>query len=388
MRVLVIPSWYSTKNKPNNGVFFKEQTKILNKNGIKSDVFFLNVIYRNTPNEQTFFKLTKRIDDGITVYRVDIPSLCLGRFPKIFSIYIQIIGGYFFKKYIKNNSYDLIQAHSFFIGGIIASRVKRISNIPFVLTEHSSKILLGNLNKSEEKIMTKVFKNANKSIAVSNNLKKIIEKKTGVNTIVCPNVVDEIFYFKEKKNHVFTFVSIGNLIPLKRMDLLIDGFALAYDLDKNIQLLIIGEGEMKENLLNKVNKYKLSSKIKLLGRCDRNQVKELLQKSNCMILLSVVETFGIAYIEALATGNVIIATNNGGANDIVNNSNGLILKEANKENIASAMLEVKKIYTNYNLKKISNDCINKYGEIAYFNKIKHIYESVLNSKQYIFKDIK
>lgn len=377
MKILVIPSWYSTNCKPNNGIFFKEQTEILNKYGIKSDVFFLNIVYRSTPKEQDFFKLIKIIENGVTVFRVDVPSFGLGRFSKLFSIYIQSIGVFFFRKYLKNNSYDLIQAHSFFLGGFIALKIKNIFNIPFVITEHSSKILMGNLNKSELKIMTNVFKNTNQSIVVSHNLNNVIFEKIGVNSIVCPNAVNEIFNYKEKKNNIFTFISIGNLIPLKRMDLLIDGFACATHLDEDIQLLIIGEGEMKEDLLKRVNKYKLASKIKLLGKCDRTQVKEILQESNCMVLLSTVETFGIVYIEALATGNVIIATNNGGANDIVNKSNGVIIENVNAQSVAFAMLDVKNNYTNYDLKKISNDCTKKFGETSYFKKIKNIYEDIL-----------
>ena len=99
-----------------------------------------------------------------------------------------------------------------------------------------------------------------------------------------------------------------------------------------------------------------------------------------MVLLSKVETFGIAYIEALATGNVILGSNNGGINDIVNKDNGVILDSLDIESIVRGL---KKIYVNYDLynpKEISMLCKENYGSEKICSQLRCEYEKLINEK--------
>ena len=54
------------------------------------------------------------------------------------------------------------------------------------------------------------------------------------------------------------------------------------------------------------------------------KLKEL-QKSNAFVLASDYETFGVVYIEAMACGNPVIGTRNGGADDIINDACGFLV---------------------------------------------------------------
>ncbi|MCB7305204.1 glycosyltransferase [Bariatricus massiliensis] len=382
MKILVIPSWYPSEKYPNNGVFFKEQVKALKKQGIDITVLCINIPYRKTPKEFPYFKLCHCVEEGIEVYRFCLPPVGIRHFSNIYYFLLRKIAIYLYKRELQNKGFDLIHAHSFISGGYIAIQLKQKFGCKCVITEHSSKILLHQLNDYEESILKKCVENSDIFISVSNNLKKAIENITGEKKkiLVIPNMVNCIFSFKEKMQKDFIFASVGNLIPLKQMNYLVEAFSEAFKNQKNVLLYIAGDGPERDRLNQLIVKYQMQKQILLLGEISRKEVVRLLQRSKVMVLLSKVETFGIAYIEALATGNVILGSNNGGINDIVNKDNGVILDSLDIESIVRGL---KKIYVNYDLynpKEISMLCKENYGSEKICSQLRCEYEKLINEK--------
>ncbi len=105
-------------------------------------------------------------------------------------------------------------------------------------------------------------------------------------------------------NDKFTFINIGSLHPQKNQQLLIDAF---FALNcKECQLLIIGDGELKNILQKKINELNLSEQIFLLGR-QKNPYKYL-KNSNCFVFSSDYEGFPNVLLEALGCEIPIIST--------------------------------------------------------------------------------
>lgn len=126
--------------------------------------------------------------------------------------------------------------------------------------------------------------------------------------------------FKEDKIYG---ISMGRLTEQKGFDILIERIKNVKK--NNIMVYILGEGEEKENLENKIREYKLENMIKILP-FDINPYKYL-NKCHFYILPSRVEGFPNSLIEALGCGLPAIANNClGGVNEIViPNFNGEIL---------------------------------------------------------------
>ena len=89
----------------------------------------------------------------------------------------------------------------------------------------------------------------------------------------------------------------------------------------------------------------MEKQIKLLGRLSRLRTAEEVKNSDAFVLASVNEPFGVVYIEALACGKPVIGSRNGGAEFIINSSNGLLVDVDNREQLAKAM---KYLYDNIN----------------------------------------
>lgn len=370
MKILVIPSWYPSNSYPNNGSFFKEQSEAFKNNGISVDIFVLDVPYRKTKKDFDYFRLNKYVENGIDVYRKVYPIGFLRRITKKFPQIISKLAIHNFRKYLMNNKYDAIIAHSAILGGYIATEIGKAFHLPVIVIEHSSKILLDELRVYEKEILKQVITSSNRFVCVSKNLRKKIMNSyvNDINILVHPNMVNSMFNIGCKDDNIFEFLSIGNLIPLKKMDKLIDGFCKAFSEKKvNVQLKIIGDGVEYIKLEERIHEIKREQQISLLGNLPRYQVAQHLAKSHAMALISSHETFGVAYIEALASGNVLLGYKNGGANDIINESNGLIIDNYNIDTIADGLLAIYNNYDKYDIETISRTANKLYGESSFVN---------------------
>ena len=332
MKVLIIPSWYPSKSYPNNGSFFKEQAEAFKREGIEVDILCIDIPYRKTRKDFSYFTKNSYVENGINVYRYVFPVGVLHRFPKLYYVFLKWIAKRIYEKELKGKKYDVIQAQSFLIGGYVGVCLKKTFGCKCVITEHTSKILKSDLNQVEKKVLKKCMEESDRFVCVSENLKSNVMKMTQTqkNIEVFPNLVNEIFSYEKKEREPFIFVSIGNLIPLKRMDLLIEAFCDTFSKTENVKLALVSEKE----------------------------------------------TFGIVYIEALASGNILIGSDNGGANDIITKENGIILKDSSKLELGKTLRMMYEQYSQYNSEQISKNAICKYGEKAFVRRYRQLFEEV------------
>ncbi len=143
----------------------------------------------------------------------------------------------------------------------------------------------------------------------------------------------------------FGFIFIRGLIISKRMDLTIEAFAKAFRNNDKVTLTIFGEGPERTKLENMIEAYNIGHKVKLMGLQSRKQIAESLKNSDCFVLASQAETFGVVYIEALACGVPVIATKCGGPEGFVNDKNGILV---NIDDISSLTEAIIYMYENIN----------------------------------------
>jgi glycosyltransferase involved in cell wall biosynthesis len=137
-----------------------------------------------------------------------------------------------------------------------------------------------------------------------------------------------------RKNVVFaqssvrTIVSCSNLISLKRVELIIEALALIDSF--NIKWIHFGDGMLKESLLA-MAEVKLSVKnnveFKFMGNIPNAEIHRFYASNNIDLFVNVSESEGIpvSIMEAMSYGIVVLATNVGGTNEIVNEDNGHLL---------------------------------------------------------------
>ena len=106
---------------------------------------------------------------------------------------------------------------------------------------------------------------------------------------------------KEKiKEDEILFANIGRFCNQKNQLFLIDIFNLIYKKNKKVKLFLIGDGELKERLIEKIDKLKLNDNIFVKGPI--NNVNEYLQAIDVLIMPSLYEGLPVIGVEAQASG--------------------------------------------------------------------------------------
>jgi glycosyltransferase involved in cell wall biosynthesis len=136
------------------------------------------------------------------------------------------------------------------------------------------------------------------------------------------------------QNVIFTFV--GRLSPIKRCDRIIETAIRLKNVSPPPHFLIIGDGELRENL----ETQGCNLPITFLGW--ESHTEDWLAISDAGILLSDNEAVPLAMIEAGLAGLPVIATNVGSMGDVVENEINGYLVEPNIDEIASRVVEISK----------------------------------------------
>lgn len=383
MRVLLLPSWYTDENNPLRGIFFKEQAEALEKSGV--EVIVLSITLNDI---RKYFRgeikkgLEISIENGVKVYRYNT----FNYFPKLQELYFRYYSKLINKlvKFIVKNEgdIDIVHIHSALDAGISYS----LSDVelPYVITEHSSKYARNMLNSTQKKYLPKAFDGAEVVIAVGEGLKKSISKYSNSEKIkIIPNLVKmpKVDFIKEEnnlENKKIRLFSLGFLTHNKGMDLIIEAYNLGKDKLKDVQIFIGGSGSEFENLRNLIIKYKLEDNIILLGELNREEVAKNMEACDAFILSSRHETFGIVFIEAMYYGKPVIASKTGGIETFIDEKCGILVESGNINEIKNAMINMKENYYKYDNEFIKDFCKKNFSEEVIANELISLYRKVIS----------
>lgn len=230
------------------------------------------------------------------------------------------------------------------------------------------------LNKYlKKKELFNTYNNKN-IICVSNGVKKDILslkiKPKSINVFYNPFNINEIIKkSNEKTNYSFSFdyiIHIGRFSKVKRHDILINAFSKIKN--KDIKLILVGEGEERKNIEVLIKKLNLEEKVILTGFVDNPF--PLLKNAQLLVLSSENEGFGNVLVESLILETNIVSTYTLGAQDIMK---GDLQKQMCKVNDSKDLsnkieyalqnnLSLKKYYQNFKEDNIFNSYNNLFIE--------------------------
>lgn len=381
MHIMVIPSWYSSPRNKVHGSFFKEQFKALARSNEKITVAY-NEIWPITMFGKIHEKhgINFNIEDDLRTYRYKDYNY-FPKNPLMFKSFNKRMDKLYKEIVKKEGKVDIIHAHSAFWGGIAAAFISQKYNIPLVITEHSSLKYAKYTKESYKKFIFEAYEKADFLIAVGNGLKNELQEYVNRPIEVIHNMVDlKLFDLNEnstaensKVNENFKFFSCGFLEDGKGMDCLIKAFTKSFKREK-VTLRIGADGSLKPALKKLIEDLEMDDQIKLLGALSREEVSKEMKDCDVFVLASEHETFGVVYIEALASGKPVIGADNGGAEDIIREDNGIIAKKKNVEDLSKALIKIKDNYGIYDKYKIRERTIFSYSEKVLVEKLKGVYK--------------
>lgn len=333
MKILYIAGG-PAKNQTNANIFIQKRLENIKILGLDFDVFCpvheykkdLKYVLSKIKKMNNFAKYDEIIKKNNITYNYLIKRIGLISF--LFGYYHSY--NYFTKEFLRTlklDQYDLIHAHYGFPNGIIAKKLHKITNIPYILTLHGTDIhTLPQKSKKLKKEILCSLENAKKCIFVSDHLRKqaIEIGYSDKNSIVIPNGYDpNIFYYEDKreakkkmgfkKEKLIGFV--GNVIDVKNVMILPEIFRRISEKKPDTEYVIIGDGNLRKDLEKEFKENQIP--VKFTGKLPQEEVGDYMRAMDIMILPSKNEGWPCVIKEAQACGVYVIGSDRGGIPEAV-----------------------------------------------------------------------
>ena len=231
---------------------------------------------------------------------------------------------------------DVIHAQHIWILSWLAKK----TGIPYVITAHGTDLMGYQRNDRFRKYADEAAAGAKRIITISNDNDELVRElfpgsadrvtymQNGYDTEsyypdpVTDDKIQEAFNITLHKKVV---LFAGKLAHFKGVDVLLEAARL-YEGERpdEIVTLIAGDGELAGQLKKQAAKYKLKN-THFLGHLDTTQLRGLYSIADVSVVPSRREPFGLVAVEALACGSPVVATNQGGLTDIINDDVGALV---------------------------------------------------------------
>ena len=225
---------------------------------------------------------------------------------------------YSIRQIIKNNEITIVHTHHRMAAFYIRLLKFVCPKLTHVYTAH-------NVFKDKLPLYRFALGNA-KSVAVGEAVNKNLKEDVGITD---SKVIYNGVILKKTDNQVDDIVGydgtklgcIARLSEQKGLTYLIEAMPLLTV--KNIRLFIVGDGELRNELENKVKELHLQDSVTFLGY--RKDIVECINSFDFCVLPSVFEGFGLVAIEAFMNSKTLVATDIPGLNEVVTNENGILV---------------------------------------------------------------
>ena len=223
--------------------------------------------------------------------------------------------------------------------------------VPIAQTIHSTSILHQYVQRFYLKHRLRAF------IGISKKVSDIISSRLFVESSKIFTIYNGIELPKFQCNRrinqkVKDMIAIGNLKQAKDYPTLFKAMAILkkHLIEEGIdvpKLSVVGTGELEKELKKLVIDYRIEDIVEFLG--VRNDIPELLAKSDVYVMASQWEGLSISLIEALASGIPIVVTDAGSNSEIIENGiTGIIVPIKDSVALADALFQ---LISNYELRQ-------------------------------------
>ena len=298
----------------------------------------------------------EEIIDGVPVSRVDS-----GRVPESnFLLWIYHLNSQMISKtteLFETERFDLIHAHDWVVRRA-AVELKNRLGLPLISTIHATEIgrggsLDGEYRRKVRDIERLLVEQSDGIICCSNYMLDHIQYVLGAvktKIRVIPNGVEASRFNNGRQPQLIptgvsedrkTILYVGRIVREKGIFTLLDAFEKLREQGKDVSLILVGEGPLKEDLAKEVLRRKLNDRVKLAGFVDEKKLVSLYNSSDAFVLPSHYEPFGMVALEAMASRVPVVVSDVGGLSEIVEDGiTGVKVPASNPSTLAEGILRV------------------------------------------------
>ena len=298
---------------------------------------------------------------------------------------------------VRGEGIDVMHAHGT-VAGMSAALVKMITGTRFVVTFHQDALLGGQtgfnripgIKSSLTRFVQMMVCSQAEVITVqSDTVGEMVTRELGIKNlskvVTLPNPIDTSKAIgKREARSPGRILYVGNLIPRKRVDLLIRAFALVRNQIPTAKLVIVGKGPQSGSLGLLASEMRVDDDVIFTGQLSDVDLAREYSRAAVFALASEAEVFGVVVGEALSFETPVVSTKTVGAQSIIIPGFSGILTEINDplglaRGILAVITDDKKarlmaangkasVLRNYRLDLVTGKLEQIYGRLAHTRK--------------------
>lgn len=376
--ILFLPAWYPSEEDPMFGLFVQKYAEML------SNQYQISILYHNSKADKQK-KLTIHIKQVKLVNLISIQYSGKNKFLRL--IYF-LIGMHKAYKLIKNRfgKADFSHVQILTRMGVIAWILKIFHGIPYFITEHWSRYLPE--HKSYHGFLRKKITNfvVKKSVAISTvsyYLARYMQEegiKHKNKYSILRNVVDEQVFIlknnisnrKEKRIlHVSCFEELS-----KNLRGMLDALLILKEKRQDFKCIMAGIGDDYNMIVDYAKKIGVEDRVEFPGLLTEKEVAEQMTISDFYLQSSHYETLSVVISEALCCGLPVVSTDVGAISEIVNESNGILVKSGDTKELAHAIDLMLDTHQKYSSKEIRDKAVGEFSKNAVLEQFTRFYAQI------------
>lgn len=319
----------------------------------------------------------------------------------------------------QKEKFDCIHVHHPFSVGITALCLRRKYKIPIVYTYHTKyENMLHNIsflciNENSGRIkreLVKIIKEdflpqymkwfmnqCDMVFAPSESIQsKLYSIGVHSKVYVMPTGIDDIFFTENRlrtknirkkflgeiENEAFLFCSVSRLEEEKNLIFLLEGIRkLKEKLSTPFKVLLIGQGEMCDELKKEADRMRLSDIVIFTGNIANSKLPDYLRACDVFLFASKTETQGIVLEEAMAGGCPVIAVQSDGIKDVIQNGVNGFITEENVEDWSDRIVETCKKENLDRMKSNAEDTASSYQSSKLVARVQELYKQCIVNRE-------
>ncbi|MEM0075280.1 MAG: glycosyltransferase family 4 protein [Conexivisphaerales archaeon] len=288
-------------------------------------------------------------DDGVKVHRIDsyrYPTPDFATWVAMMNVNLQHAAAGIIAS---DKKFTLLHAHDWLVADASIG-LKHTFRLPLVATIHSTEYGRRNgihddyqrMISSHESWLTR---EAWRVICCSNYMAWEVSNILGVShdkIDVVPNGINSESYEKTPASQEIRsrfaltdeklILYVGRLVHEKGVHLLLEAMPLLVR-DFNAKLVVVGEGYLKEELINRARQLGIENKVYITGFLESSILKQLFRVADICVIPSLYEPFGIVALEAMVSRCPIVTTGVGGLGEILQHEKTALFVHSTPESI-------------------------------------------------------
>jgi glycosyltransferase involved in cell wall biosynthesis len=256
-------------------------------------------------------------------------------------------------RFVQQEGIDLINSHWLVSQGLAGALVRHQYGVPHVCTVHSAGVRVLQRLTFGRRVGAFVARHTDHFFVVSSFIGECLSAllDTPVKASVLPMGVDTLLFSVHPRDLAGRvrmglgggplLLFVGRLVEKKGVQYLIEAMPEVVHQVPDVQLLIVGEGDLSYDLRALVRSQQMEKVVRFLGRADHDEIPAYLAMCDWLVVPSIVDAAGqtegmpVVLLEALASGRPVVASRVAGIPDlVVDGENGFLARPGDPVDLA------------------------------------------------------